>query len=97
MSTERLSEFPNIPTLRESNIDWTCVGWRGLAVPVGTPPKIESQLRQITEQIARSSEFAEFMKAQGFGIEIRVGDQFREFLEDQDTQWAVVTHHYRNE
>ncbi|MGY8731736.1 MAG: tripartite tricarboxylate transporter substrate binding protein [Pirellulales bacterium] len=94
MSEERTPAFPDIPTLKESNIEWTCIGWRGLAVPINTPTEIVGKLTAVTEKIARSADFTQFMKTQGFGIEIRIGDNFNKFLAEQDTQWADVTKHY---
>ena len=39
-----------------------------------------------------SPEFAEFMSKNGFAIEVRVGDAFRDFLSEQDQQWhGVIT------
>ncbi|MBT4693778.1 MAG: tripartite tricarboxylate transporter substrate binding protein [Planctomycetaceae bacterium] len=94
MSSQRTPGFPDTPTLKEANIDWTCIGWRGLAVQIGTPQQIVDQLTAVTTKIAQSDDFKSFMKTQGFGIEIREGVNFTEFLADQDTQWADVTKHY---
>lgn len=94
MSNIRTESFPEIPTLKESNINWTCIGWRGLAVQIDTPPLIVEKLISVAEKIARSADFQNFMNKQGFGIEIRIGGSFTEFLADQDTQWSDVTKHY---
>jgi tripartite-type tricarboxylate transporter receptor subunit TctC len=94
MSADRTPGFPNIPTLKEAHIDWTCIGWRGLAVQIDTPPMIVDKLIAVTQEIARSTDFTNFMETQGFGIEIRIGDNFLKFLADQDSQWSDVTKHY---
>ena len=39
-------------------------------------------------------DFQQFMDTQGFGIEIRIGANFTDFLAKQDAQWADVTKHY---
>ena len=94
MSADRTPAFPDIPTLKESNIEWTCIGWRGLAVQIDTPTTIVDKLTAVTEKIARSADFQQFMETQGFGIEIRIGPDFSEFLAEQDSQWSDVTKHY---
>lgn len=90
MADKRLEEYPDIPTAREAGIDWTAVGWRGLAAPRETPEPIRKQLEQVCAKIAQSPEYAEFMKSNGFSIELRTGDDFVEFLRDQDERWKEV-------
>jgi tripartite-type tricarboxylate transporter receptor subunit TctC len=38
-SDQRMSDFPNVPTVREQGIDFSMGQWRGLAAPKGTPPE----------------------------------------------------------
>jgi len=38
MVAERDPKFPDVPTLKEMGIDWSCGVWRGIAAPAGTPP-----------------------------------------------------------
>lgn len=94
MSADRTTAFPDVPTLKESNIEWTCIGWRGLAVQIDTPAPIVDKLIAVTEKIARSRDFQQFMETQGFGVEIRIGHDFTQFLAEQDRQWSAVTKHY---
>ena len=92
MSDARLLEYPDLPTAREQGVDWVAVGWRGLALPKGTPVEIVTQLEQTCMAIAHSDEFKDFMDKNGFGITVRGSDEFGEFLHAQDEQWgAVVT------
>lgn len=90
LSEERLEEFPDVPTAREQGVDWVALGWRGLALPKDTPPQEAAELERICLEIARSPEYAEFMKKNGFGIAIRGSDEFTKFLEQQDAQWNAV-------
>jgi tripartite-type tricarboxylate transporter receptor subunit TctC len=39
-SERRMSDFPNVPTVREQGINFTMSQWRGLAAPKGTPPQV---------------------------------------------------------
>ena len=90
MSDERLAEFPQIPTAKESGVDWSAVGWRGLALPKNTPPEIVKVLTDSCRKIVESDSYRDYMTKQGFGITIRFGGEFRDFLEEQDAQWAPV-------
>ncbi|MEO7412295.1 MAG: tripartite tricarboxylate transporter substrate binding protein [Opitutaceae bacterium] len=90
MSKDRLKAYPNVPTLKESRIDWTAFGWRGLGLPKATPPAIVDTVTAACRRIVESPEFADFMRKNGFGAEIRTGADFTQFLAEQDAQWKTV-------
>jgi len=90
MSDERLEEFPDVPTAIESGVDWTAVGWRGLALPKETPAEIVQLLEEKCQAIAHSDGYREFMRKQRFGLKIRNSAEFTEFLRTQDAQWNSV-------
>ena len=73
---ERLPEYPTIPTAREQGVDWVAVGWRGLALPKGTPQPIVDALVERCQRIAESDDFTSFMRKNGFGVKIRFTDAF---------------------
>jgi tripartite-type tricarboxylate transporter receptor subunit TctC len=39
-SEKRMTDFPDVQTVREQGIDFTMSQWRGLAAPKGTPPEV---------------------------------------------------------
>ena len=94
MSETRVPGWDDIPTMRESGIDWTLVGWRGLAVPVGTPPERVQRLvaalrRIVTGQTQfRGKTFPEFMRSEGFNNRWREPDEFRGFLQTNDAKFG---------
>jgi len=90
MSDQRLLEFPDVPTARESGVDWVAVGWRGLALPKGTPSEIVTLLREKCLTIANSEDFKAAMKKRGFGVKVRGPEAFTQFLASQDEQWKSV-------
>lgn len=90
MSNNRLAEHPNIPTLKESGIDWEAVGWRGLCLPKDTPQDIFDTVAAACSRIIESPEYADFMRKNGFGSKIRMGPEFAQFLAQQDAQWKNV-------
>jgi tripartite-type tricarboxylate transporter receptor subunit TctC len=90
MSEQRLEDFPEVPTAREQGVDWVAVGWRGFAVPKDTPPELVDRLVDKCREIAESDEYRAFMEKYGYAIEVRLKDEFREFLAEQDALWKQV-------
>jgi tripartite-type tricarboxylate transporter receptor subunit TctC len=90
MSEQRLEEFPDVPTAREQGVDWVAVGWRGLALPKGAPPELVDRLVDKCRAIAESDEHRAFMEKAGYAIRVRLKDEFREFLAEQDALWKQV-------
>jgi tripartite-type tricarboxylate transporter receptor subunit TctC len=90
MSPERLAKYPNVPTVKEQGINWQAVGWRGLAVPKGTPDDIAAQLTDACQKIAKSQAYRKYMDDRGFEIQLRGPEEFAAFLAEQDGQWKPV-------
>ena len=94
MSPQRAVGFEQIPTFLEQGSDWTLGGWRGLAVPRGTPPEIVDRLLEVlipivSEQSA-SGNFAEFMETQKFDHTWRGPAEFQGFLADNDRKLGAL-------
>lgn len=90
MAEERVPGFDTIPTMREEGMDWVLVGWRGFAVPVGTPADRVELLATTIQRIVdgevaiNGTTFPDFMQQQGFNNRSRSPDEFRRFLADND-------------
>jgi tripartite-type tricarboxylate transporter receptor subunit TctC len=68
MASEKDPKFPDVPTLKELGIDWSCGAWRGIAAPTGTPSEIVAVLEKAIETVVKSEDFIKFMKNRGYGI-----------------------------
>ncbi len=90
MADERNPQFSQIPTLKEQGIDWSYGTWRGFAVPLNTPADRVKILSDAMAKVFASDAFKEFMKKNGFGIEMRVGDDFKDFMLDQFNKLADI-------
>ncbi|HEY8541959.1 MAG TPA: tripartite tricarboxylate transporter substrate-binding protein, partial [Pseudothermotoga sp.] len=90
MADERDPRFPDVPTLKELGINWSAGTWRDIAAPKKTPPEIKAILERAILEIANSDAFRSFMNTNGFGIKIRDGAQFYEFVKKQDQDWKHV-------
>lgn len=90
MAEQRMADYPELQTAKEQGTDWVAVGWRGLALPKGTPPNIIDLLANRCAKIAASDDYRDFMRKNGFGIKIRTTSEFTDFLQEQDEQWKSV-------
>lgn len=88
MSEKRAVGFEEVPTFSEQGRPWTLGGWRGLAVPLNTPPaivqRLTDEIQEIVGQDAVAGSFAEFMQTQKFDHTWRGPDAFVSFLADND-------------
>jgi tripartite-type tricarboxylate transporter receptor subunit TctC len=90
MSDEPLHGFTDIPTVKQSGIDWAAVGWRGLAMPKNTPAEVVDVVSAACRKIAEAEEYKDFMAQNRFNITVRGKLEFTEFLAEQDAQWHKV-------
>lgn len=83
MAEKRNPDFDQVPTLKEQGIDWTYTTWRGFAVPLKTPKAVVNKLINAFDNVFETQDFKDFMKKNGFGIKIRNGKDFGDFMEAQ--------------
>lgn len=84
--TERLSAFPDIPTLEEETGMVLELGaWRGLVGPAGLPEDITEQLKAALEAVYNDPEFQSAMTERGFGLRWRDADEFGAFMAEEET------------
>lgn len=84
MADARDPVFKDVPTLKELGINWTMGAWRGIALPKNTPKEITEVVERAVEKVAKSPEFAKFMKDNGFGVLYKPSGEFARFLAAQD-------------
>jgi tripartite-type tricarboxylate transporter receptor subunit TctC len=80
---ERLSYFPDTPTLRELGIDWVDGAYRGIAMPKSTPEDLRHHVSQIFSEFGRDAEFRRQMTEQGLEIVDFGYDKMAAFMEDR--------------
>ncbi|MUL42611.1 tripartite tricarboxylate transporter substrate binding protein [Streptomonospora sp. PA3] len=67
-SEERVPEFPDVPTLRESGFDIVEGAWRGVAVPPETPDRVVDVLADAFARVNQDREFRKKATNLGFHI-----------------------------
>ena len=69
MAPERLSAFPNIPTLKEAmGLDYSTGAWRGIAGPVNLPAEVVTAVGGALRKVYDSEDYKGFLNNRGFGL-----------------------------
>lgn len=90
LGTERLAEFPDLPTAREQGVNYEAVIWRGLLAPKGTPEPVIARLASAAAEIGASTEYREFMRKNGFGVTVAGPEAFAGRLRAEESKWQEV-------
>ena len=84
MADERLAKFPNVPTLKESGVDWQSSGWVSVCAPKGLEPLVKQKLEAAIKAAMDDPEFINALTSAGSNIRPMQGDALMEFLKMQD-------------
>lgn len=86
---ERLGGFAkDIPTLVESDIDLVFTNWRGVMAPPGISDERREELIAYLEEMHDSPEWQQALEDNKWVDEFKTGDEFGEFLQEQDARVA---------
>ena len=83
-TAKRLSEVPDVPTLKELGLDIVYAVNRGVLAPKGTPDAVLARLEEACGKAAKDPAVAESMKNQGTFVEFLNRKQYAEFLQKND-------------
>src|SRR5699024_9764343 len=83
MSEDRLDSLPDVPTLKEKDIDVVMGTWRGLGVPADTPDDIVEILADAYSEAINSGDFEKFMNEQEMNMRFMDNEEFTEFVESE--------------
>ncbi len=100
MSPARVTGYEDVPTFAEQGRDWTLGGWRGLAVPLNTPPQVVDRLQTTMRRIVTGESsvttaegeqtFPQFMQEARFDATWRASDDFGVFLAENDRKFGKL-------
>jgi tripartite-type tricarboxylate transporter receptor subunit TctC len=90
MSEERVSGFPEVPTLKEEGIDVSIGTWRGLQVPAETPDEVVEKLHDIFYKAFQSDGFKNKMNDLGLGIKYRGPEEYAKFIEENNEKFKEL-------
>jgi putative tricarboxylic transport membrane protein len=85
---ERLTgeSVKDAPTLTESGIDLVFTNWRGVLAPPDISDERRDELIAYVEEMHETPEWQEALEDNGWIDALKTGDEFGEFLEDQDAR-----------
>jgi tripartite-type tricarboxylate transporter receptor subunit TctC len=72
-AAERLKNFPNVPTLKESNVDMVFGGWSCIVMPAGTPPAIVNKMSADFAASMKDPSVVKYLEANDYGTLTHLG------------------------
>ena len=91
MADQRLTGlYAGVPTFKERGIDLSVGTWRGLGVPLGTPPEVVAYLRDMTRKVADDPAFKEAMTKSNLLMAYQEGEQFKPFMAAQSDHFKLL-------
>jgi tripartite-type tricarboxylate transporter receptor subunit TctC len=82
--------YEKVPTFKERGIDLSVGTWRGLGVPLKTPPEIVAYLRAATQKTVEDPAFAAAMEKNNLLMSYMDGEQFKSFIAAQSAYFKKL-------
>lgn len=89
-SDERVSALPDVPTMKESGIDFTFTNWRGWVAPPGISDADTKMWVDALTKMHDSQEWKDEMTKRGWTDAFQAGDEFGQFIKAQDQAVADI-------
>jgi len=91
-SSERLVQYPDMPTLSESGLaGYEAGSWYGLAAPKGTPPEVIAKLNAQTREIFNDPAFqAKFLAPNFIFSIVSAPEAFAERIRSESAKWGKI-------
>lgn len=83
---ERLDTVEDAPTLTESGIDLVFTNWRGVLAPPGISESQRDYLTDLFTEMHETDEWQEALAANGWTDNFATGEEFEQFLVEQDAR-----------
>ncbi|MEE1752459.1 Bug family tripartite tricarboxylate transporter substrate binding protein [Streptomyces sp. SP18CS02] len=74
------------PTLREAGLDTEFTNWRGIVAPPGLSAAERDKLIGLVRELHDSKQWRDSMRKNGWSDAFLTGDEFGDFLDEQDTR-----------
>ncbi len=90
MADERLSRFPDVPTLKEQGIDWSIGGWVSVCAPAGLPDDVRMKLDSAVYEASMDEDFIQNLTQAGSSLQYLGGAELSEFMKAEDASKGVL-------
>ena len=89
-STERLPQFPDVPTVAETIPGFAATGWQVLLAPLGTPQPIISKVSEDLSKVVTDPEFKKKLGNVGSYSRAMTPEQVLTFVKKEQDTWLPV-------
>lgn len=89
----RMSQLPDVPTLREQGVDLVYTAWGGFVAPPGTPGPIVERLNAAFREASRAPELKQRFDSVGVELTSSQPEAFRDFFASEITRLTQVIRH----
>ena len=89
-STERLPEFPNLPTAAETVPGFSATGWQVLVAPLGTPQPIIDKVSVDLAKVVTDPDFKKRLAHIGSYSRAMTPQQVLDFVQKEQNMWGPV-------
>lgn len=83
-------DFPDIPTVKESGLDYVVELWWGVFAPAGTPAAVRDRLNQEIAAIVRGEDFTTFLKSAGARPAPSSSEELRADVARDVARWSEI-------
>ncbi|MBS0537926.1 MAG: tripartite tricarboxylate transporter substrate binding protein [Proteobacteria bacterium] len=90
LSPRRSDEAPGVPTLTESGVALSVIGWVGLVGPRGMPAPIVDRLSKAINKVLAMPTIVDSFKSRGVTVVTATPEQFRKFMQSEVAEWTQV-------
>ncbi|MFZ4285245.1 tripartite tricarboxylate transporter substrate binding protein [Variovorax sp. HJSM1_2] len=91
MEDVRHASFPEVPTVQEAaGIPWSVAHWRGIVAPRGLPEALRQNYIEALQRVSRHEDFQAEARASSFTVRWRFGDDFADYMAEDDQQFGQV-------
>ena len=87
--------LPNVPTLKERNIDLVLVGWNAFYAPKGTPPQIVATLNKAAHEALKHPDVAKRLEAVACVPMPTSPEQLAKMIADDRAAWKPIVEEYK--
>lgn len=94
---ERYELLPDVPTAKELGIDLTAGSSRGYSAPKGIPEDVKQKLIDAFEEMGNDPDFQESLKEIALPIDLKTGDEYKQYLEEQEKVFTEIWNDVKDE
>ncbi len=87
---KRLESLPDVPTLKELDVNFSAASYRGYLAPKDTPPEVVAILADAMEQVAKDPEFIKLCVKNNLFVAFMKGDEYKKYLDNEYRQLKKV-------